>query len=168
MTQLFAQPYSTAGSGFYFKSANEFDNHLATLRHAYGEAFQEFEIQFIDGDRIDCEFANAFELNQSNFAKFFELVDNWDVHEKTRFIVANGECGYGFNPDTDNINDLDIDIYDVQSLKELAEQFIDEGLYGEIPKSLEFYIDYDAIARDLSVDYSMTTVSGERFAYRCG
>lgn len=33
-------------------------------------------------------------------------------------------------------------------------EFVDEGLYGEIPKSLEFYIDYKAIARDLKMDYT--------------
>ena len=36
----------------------------------------------------------------------------------------------------------------------LAMRFVDDGLYGEIPKSLEFYIDYEKIARDLRMDYS--------------
>ena len=36
----------------------------------------------------------------------------------------------------------------------LAEQFIDDGYFGEIPKSLEFLIDYEKIARDLRVDYT--------------
>ena len=35
----------------------------------------------------------------------------------------------------------------------LAEELVDEGLFGEIPKPLEFYIDYSAIARDLRMDY---------------
>lgn len=165
---LHAQPYNMIGGGFNFKSEKDYHNNLATLRHAYGDAFEEFEIQFIDGERIDCEFAAAFELNQCNFVKFFELVDEWEDYEKTRFIIANGECGYGFNPETDNLDDLDIDIYHVETLKELAEQFVDEGLYGDIPKLLEFYIDYEAIARDLAVDYSITDIAGERLAYRCG
>ncbi len=36
------------------------------------------------------------------------------------------------------------------------------------PNLFEFYIDYDAIARDLSVEFSETTIAGERFIYRCG
>ena len=36
----------------------------------------------------------------------------------------------------------------------LAMQFIDDGLYGEIPKSLEFYLDYEKMARDLRMDYT--------------
>ena len=32
-------------------------------------------------------------------------------------------------------------------------QFVDDGLYGKIPKNLEFYLDYEKIARDLRMDY---------------
>jgi len=32
-------------------------------------------------------------------------------------------------------------------------QFVEEGLFGETPESLENYIDYEKIARDLEVDY---------------
>ena len=168
MTKLYAQPYDISAVGFYFEDAETYEKKAKACRNDYGQPVEEFEIQFIDGDQIDCAFANAFKLNQCNFAKFFELSDEWDDHQKTRFIIANGECGYNLNPETDNIDDLDIDIYDVQSLKELAEQFVDEGLFGEIPGSIEFYIDHEAIARDLAVDYSMTEIAGERLAYRCG
>ena len=68
-------------------------------------------------------------------------------------------------------NDLNVienvDIYQVDSLRELAEMFVDEGLYGEIPKSLQFYIDFDAIARDLSADYHETVINGTRLIYAC-
>jgi len=58
-------------------------------------------------------------------------------------------------------------IYAVETLRELAEQFVDEGLYGEIPESLQYYIDFDAIARDLSVEFSETTIAGGRYVYAC-
>jgi antirestriction protein len=32
---------------------------------------------------------------------------------------------------------------------------------------LENYIDYDAMARDLGMDYSETTIAGKRLIYRC-
>ena len=168
MTKLYAQPYDISATGFYFYDVETYEQKAKACRNDYGQPVEEFEIHFIDGEQIDCAFAKAFEINQCNFAKFFELVDEWDDQQKTRFIIANGECGYNLNPEKDNIDDLDIDIYDVQSLKELAEQFVDEGLFGEIPKSLEFYIDHEAIARDLAADYSMTEIAGERLAYRCG
>ena len=58
-----------------------------------------------------------------------------------------------------------MDIYAVESLRELAEQFVDEGLYGDIPESLQYYIDLDAIARDLSGEYTETTIAGGRYVY---
>ncbi|MEP3786728.1 antirestriction protein ArdA [Ascidiaceihabitans sp.] len=51
-------------------------------------------------------------------------------------------------------------------MKELAEQFVDEGLFGDIPDHLANYIDMDAIARDLAVDYAETELAGERLIYR--
>lgn len=62
---------------------------------------------------------------------------------------------------------LDVDIYEVKNLRELAEQFVEEGLFGEIPEPLQFYIDYDAIARDLEVDHSCIEIAGISFVYRC-
>ena len=53
-------------------------------------------------------------------------------------------------------------------MRELAEQFLEDGLYGEIPEHLQAYIDLDAIARDLTVDYSETSIAGTRLIYRCG
>lgn len=42
----------------------------------------------------------------------------------------------------------------IDTFELLAMQFIDNGLYGEIPKSLEFYLDYGKTARDLRMDYA--------------
>lgn len=164
---LYAQPYDISASGFYFKSEEEFQTQSKGLRNEYGEPVEEYEIQFIDGDQIDCELAQAFELNQITFANFLEIAEQWDKHQKTCFIIANGECGYGFNPKHENIETLEIDMYQVDNLKELAEQFVEEGLYGDIPKALEHYLDHEAMARDLSADYSMTEIAGNRLACRC-
>lgn len=52
----------------------------------------------------------------------------------------------------------DFTLYDVESMEELAEMFIFEGCFGEIPKAIENYIDYEKIARDLEIDgYTKTS-----------
>ena len=81
-------------------------------------------------------------------------------------IIAVGECGYVYEPNT-KPNDFEVDIYQVESLRDLAEQFVDEGLFGDVPERLQFYIDHDAIARDLAVEFSEIIIAGERFAYAC-
>ena len=95
-------------------------------------------------------------------------MDEWDDDQKLRAIITVGECGYSFSFATCDPDDIDLDLYEVESLRELAEQFVDEGLFGEIPERLRFYIDHDAVARDLAVDYSETAIAGRRLVYRCG
>lgn len=106
-------------------------------------------------------------LYQSNFAAFFEAAKDRDDDQKRRFIIAVGEAGYSFDPEADSPDDFDVDIYEMDSPSELAVQFVDGGLFGDIPERLQFYIDYDAIARDLAMDYAQTEIAGQRLVYRC-
>ena len=168
MTRLHAQPYDMDASGFYFETAEEYKKLADANKNAFGQPVEEYEIQFIDGERIDCELAKALGLNQVNLARFFEVVNEWEDHDKVRFIIANGECGYSFDLAHFDPDSADIDEYQVESLRELAEMFVEDGLFGDVPKAFENYIDYDAIARDLSIDYGTCEIAGTRYAYRCG
>jgi len=168
MTKLYAQPYDISATGFYFDSAEEYEQRVKDHRNEYGQRVEEYEIQFSDGERIDAELATAVGLNQSNFCAFFEVIEDWEDDEKIRLIIANGECGYDLDLSVGDIHQLDLDVYEVENLKELAERFVDEGLFGCVPKAFENYIDYGAIARDLCIDYATTTIAGDHFAYRCG
>ena len=164
-TVLFVQPYNIEAQGFYFHDAEEYDRKVATCKTRLGEPVEEFEIQFIDGEHFDCDLAKAIGLNQANFKDFLECVDAWQEWEKINTIIALDDLGYDFDPQNDP-DHYGIDIYYVQTMKELAEQFVGDGLYGDIPENLQFYIDYDAIARDLSVEYTQTNIAGEQLIYR--
>lgn len=167
MPLFYALPYDISASGFYFRSREEYDALRLACRGDSGLPVEEFEIQFIDGETLDAYFADAFGLNQASVFRIIDLIGEWDDDAKRRFIIAVGECGYSFNPETVDPDDFDVDIYEA-SLRELAQQFVDDGLFGNIPERLQFYIDYDAIARDLAADYSETTIVGTRLVYRCG
>ncbi|HTW24462.1 MAG TPA: antirestriction protein ArdA [Candidatus Baltobacteraceae bacterium] len=167
MTELHAQPYDISAQGFYFRTAAEYQEKAAKVRNDFGFSVEEFEIQFIDGDNIDAELFEALRVDQSTFPQFLEACDAWDEHQKRKVILAVGECGYSFDLKAGDPDDLDVDIYELDSLRDLAEHFVDEGLFGEIPTHLQHYIDYDAMARDLGMDYSEATVDGKRLVYRC-
>ncbi len=47
-------------------------------------------------------------------------------------------------------------------------QFIEEVLFGDILAAIADYIDYDAVARDLAMDYAEVTIDGATYQYRCG
>ncbi len=164
-TVLYAQPYNIEAQGFYFHDGEEYDRKAATCKDRFGQSVEEFEIQFIDGETEDNHLAKAIGLSQANFKDFLECVDAWELWEKINTIIALDELGYDFDPQNDP-DHYGIDIYCVSTMKALAEQFVEEGLYGDIPENLQFYIDYDAIARDLSVEYTETTIAGEHLIYR--
>lgn len=165
--QLHAQPYDLSASSFYFHTADEFEAKAKKNVNDYGEPVEEYELQFIDGDDIDCGVASAWGINQANFAAYFDAVDGWDDHQKLHYIIAVGECGYCHEQVACNPDDIDICLYQISSMNALAEHFVDEGFFGEIPSHLQSYIDYDAIARDLAVDYSQVTICGKTYIYRC-
>lgn len=168
MTTLYAQPYDASATGFYFDSAEEYAQKAAKNFNSFGGLIEEYELQFIDSENIDAALFEALSVDQCNFSQFLGACDSWDEFQKKKVIIAVGECGYKFALGADDPDSLDVDIYHTDSLKELAEQFVDEGLFGEIPASIQNYLDYDAIARDLGMDYSETIVAGERLVYRCG
>ncbi|SCZ71438.1 Antirestriction protein (ArdA) [Epibacterium ulvae] len=151
--------------GFSFQSADEFFDKSHRHQDRFGQPVEKFEIQFIDGEELDAELAKAIGLNQANFADFLTCAEDWDTDQKTRVIIAVGEGGYAFDPKVDP-DSYNIDLYQLDSLRELAELFIDEGLFGDIPERLSCYLDYDAIARDLSFDYREITLGGTNLIYR--
>ncbi len=165
---LYAQPYDISAEGFYFRSLEEFEQRSEAAKNSFGSHVEEFELQFIDGPLIDAEFAKAWGLSQANIGCFLDAVETWDEEDKIRFILAVGESGYSFDPETVSPSDIDVDIYRFDGMRDLAIQFVDEGLFGEIPEHLQHYIDHDAIARDLAMDYSEAIIAGERLIYRCG
>lgn len=167
MTRLYAQPYDISATGFYFESAEDYAAKAAALRSSHGEPVEEFEIQFIDGEALDVALFNALGVQQGGIAAY-SMPDEWSDDEKTRVIIVVGEGGYQFDLGSDAPNRVDVDLYECDSLRDLAIQFVDEGLFGEIPAAIANYLDYDAIARDLSMEYSETIIDGAHYVYRLG
>ena len=167
MTQLFAQPYDITASGFYFETAAEYNTRASKLRNSYGQPVEEFELQFIDGEGIDADLFKALGVHQGNFSVYLDAVEDWSEEDKIKVIIAVGNASYKFDLGTDAPDQFDVDLYELDSMKELAEQFVEEGLFGEIPEALQNYIDYEAIARDLSMDYSEIRIDGTNYIYRC-
>ena len=167
MTTLFAQPYDISANGFYFETAEEYNEKASKLLNSYGQPVEEFELQFIDGESIEADLFKALGIHQGNFLAYLEAVDEWSEDDKIKVITAVGEAGYKFDLGEDTPDQFDVDLYELDSLKELAEQFVEEGLFGDIPASIQNYIDYEAIARDLGMDYSEIRINGTNYIYRC-
>ena len=164
---LFAQPYDISAYGFYFRNLEEYNEKSANLLNHYGDLVEEFEIQFIDGDDLDCELLKALSIHQGTIGDYLGACEYFSDDQKIRVILATRECGYNFDYSSDDPDGYDIDIYELDSLRDLVEQFIEEGLFGNIPENIRYYLDLDAIARDLAMDYSETTIAGKNYIFRC-
>lgn len=166
MTKLFAQPYNNGAQGFYFNSAESYERQAEGRKDAHGQEVEEFEIQFIEGEWIDEELFNALSITQARIEQYFDAVEEWSDDGKIRVMIAVGECGAIFGPDS-RPDDYDVTLYEMDSLKDLAKQFVEDGHYGEIPEQLRPYLDMNAIARDLSMSYSETRIAGRNYVYWC-
>ena len=164
---LHAQPYDISAQGFFFHSLEEYRQKSSALRNDCGAPVEEFEIQFIDGDDIDCDLFKALGVHQGNFGAYLTACADWDETQKIKVIIAVGECGYRFDPATGDPDDLDVDLYEMDSLRDLAYAFVDEGLYGDIPEHIRHYLDYDAIARDLGMNFSEIRIADTNYIYAC-
>lgn len=112
----------------------------------------------------DYEWEDDFSMTVDEYADVFALNDiieelsglsEYELHQ-VKFLHYGGyDIRYSIN------NHDDVQIYDYRSSTSfkdvyelLAEDLVDEGCFGEIPANLTHYIDYSAIGRDLSFDYT--------------
>ena len=103
--------------------------------------------EYCDIDRLNDIAEVVADYDDSDFLKLKFL--EHEGFKTLEIILDNG------------INNYDVDIYDYSSntsftdvYELLAVDMVDEGLFGCVPPNFENYIDYSAIGRDLSMDYT--------------
>ena len=165
MPTLYAQPGDPSVTGFHFESAAEFWAKARRLRDMDNGQVGDFELRFADGQLLDAELFKAIGVSQGELASFFDAAHNWTVDQKVHAIVAVSEFGVGFPLSEAEADAIDIDLYLVNNLHDLALKFVEDGVFGEVPEELEKYIDYDAIVHDLNKTYRMATFAGVSCAF---
>lgn len=111
---------------------------------------EEYAIHDYEAPFSISECANLDELN--NIAE--HLDKDYDLE---RFTYLVGE-GHDFDYALQHYED--VTFYQNMNLEEVAEEMVDEGLFGDIADSIKCYIDYSRIARDLSFDGYTETDNG--------
>ena len=91
------------------------------------------------------EYDNLRELNE--FSKHLEELSDFD-QEKVIFLIE--ELGYSRSESLKYYED--VIFYENMTLRDVAYDLVDEGVFGDIADSIKCYIDYESIARDLSID----------------
>ncbi len=99
-----------------------------------------------DIDGIIHEYGDIYTLNE--IAEEIERLSDTDK-KKIKYLMEYHLCKF----DEALERCEDVEMYEDTTMTELAEMFVEEGLFGNIPDAVLNYIDYEAIARDLSMDY---------------
>jgi predicted flavoprotein YhiN len=71
MTKLHITPYNQEHAGFY---VNSFEDYEQKIKNA---PFEEYEIQFIDGD--DSQLFNALNIDASTIKMWFDEIEDFEV-----------------------------------------------------------------------------------------
>lgn len=140
MTTFHAQPYALDHTGFYFEDITEFEAGMEKLNN---RGCEEVEIQFIDGDAHQSRLAQSVGIDQATIDTWFEELDDLDAIETDQLCFL---LDRGFSLDEA------LTRYDYVSIfhgaaEDYARELIEETT--DIPENLRYYIDYEAIARDM-------------------
>jgi antirestriction protein len=100
------------------------------------------------------EYDNPHKLNE--LAEKISELDEYD-QEKVFFLLDQG-----IYSDLDDCLDNyeDVEYYPDMTLVEVAQVFVDDGLFGDVNEKLSSYIDYEALGRDLGIDGYVETDKG--------
>lgn len=101
------------------------------------------------------EYDNIYKLN-----KLAERIGELEKYEKPILDAIIEASGADLEEALDILEDSDYIFYEVDTLEELAEMFVEDGIFGNIPDYLLRYIDYEKIGRDLEHDGYVETSAG--------
>jgi len=102
------------------------------------------------------EYENIHDLN--SLASKLEELDGHDT-EKVAYLLEH--VGLDRNEALEQYED--VDFYPNMTLSDVAEEMVEEGLFGEIPENIKPYLDFEKIGRDLSFDGYHETKKGTFF-----
>lgn len=89
------------------------------------------------------------------------IADLYDKHGDV--FVAAFDLYCGNLDDAERLVDNFAGTYDDWS--DMAYQYVEEGLFGDIPDNISGYIDFERLGRDLSFDYSGTYVGNDLYVF---
>jgi hypothetical protein len=145
---LYANPYSLDGRGFYF---TDLDEYQAGYDKEYKRArTEEYEIDFIDGSPLESALFKAMHVDQASLEKYFDLLDELDGDDESTvaaFLWLTGDIGYDVEKAIRKVRDVSLV---AAKPEDYAYDFIRDVGMSEDWQSM--YFDYDSFGRDLRLD----------------
>lgn len=117
--------------------------------HDLGDDIEPFLADWEDDDLGICDEGVNLEYLLEAYTKYNDLED----YEKEAMEYLMKYKGYDLEDALSNARD--VICYGYDNFEDLAEEFVDEGLYGDIPDNVRYYLDYEKMGRDLEYDYDL-------------
>ncbi len=132
------------------------DRYIETLTKEFGEDWIDHDYEIVDVED-DYNIFNAFKLyGYESLDKLNKLAtqieETCSTQHELKILQSASEVYADVNEVLELMESDELVLYDNSSPDELAEMFVDEGLFGEINESIINYIDYERLGRDIMLD----------------
>jgi len=145
---LSATPYASEGPFFFFSSMEEYEKKYKGNVDKYtGLPYEEYMIDFQDGDASEATLFKAMEVSQANVDEFFDLVDTID-EDQLPAIQWLTDRGYDFKEALEKAEEVMLREGD---LEDAAYDYVEDvGIEGADPNGYHF--NYDGFGRDIRIE----------------
>lgn len=150
-----AQPYNIDAEGFFFETYEEYLTKSYDLADSFGQPVEEFILQFIDGDKLAAYLFRTLEISSGPTLKtWFEEIESLKSHDLLAACYL-ADDGYALEDILDTHLD-DTCLFEGSALDYAHDHIDSMGTLDDLPKSLRYYFDYEAFARDLVLGGDIT------------
>ena len=143
--ELHAQPYDTSASGFYFSTLEEYET-----KFELSQPVEEYELQFINGDDDQCQFAGMFPANSCDLEEWLDYLDQFeglDDSEQVALFYLAEILNYSIDDCFNKYNDI---MLSEGTALDAAYEHIEQCYnLDEMLGSLKGYFDYESYANDM-------------------
>ena len=156
-TTLYANPYDTSYTGFYFDSTDQFDQKLSVSK------FEEVEIDYIDGD--NPKLFQAANIHQCDIDTWFDELDQYSDTDDEAISIRYLMDFYDTEAAIQRHNEVILYNGDIADYAfELVE---DVYPLDQLPDLIRCHIDYDSIARDMALNSEVAEIDHNLWVVNC-
>ena len=132
------------------------DRYIEELTSAFGEAWIEHDYEIVDVED-DYNIFHAFKLyGFESLDKLNTLATRIDELCSNKYSLKVLESASEVYMDIEEVLELmesdSLELYENQEADDLAESYVEEGLFGDVSDKLLMYIDYEKLGRDIMMD----------------
>ena len=114
---------------------------------------EEFFITDYEADFRIEEYENLNELNS-----FAEKLIDLDEYDQKKVLYLVDDIGYSWEDSLEKYED--VIFYPNSTLEDVAEEMVEEGIFGDLTDQIKGYLDYEKLGRDLGIDGYHETNNG--------